>query len=874
MDGPTLYAELKRRRVIATAAWYAATSFVALQGADIVVPALHLPQRLTTILVVAALIGFPVVLVLSWFFNITRDRTDVDATDAHTRAGFHLSWSWRLVTAISVFAFAIIAASVITQYSRVGSLLGATTLRCADGSPAPCSHAVPMNPDAYVVLPFADDSENGHGINGDLAARLVSEGLESWNDISIADPIRVNEAMRRHSVEFRSAIPVDSGVAIARSEGAGRLIMGEVWRFGDTTRVRATLYDVASGVRSLRSREVRLADGSSLVSGTMRSLADALLLADTKPDAKSARHSTTSLRALRAYDLGLRLLNDWDLQGAAREFATAVQIDTAFTHARYWLAQAQLWAADTTATWRMHAAQAASQRARLTPKDGILAVAMSRLAARDYPGACDAYRSLVGTDSLNFAAWFGLGDCRAFDRAVVRDVRSKSGFSFRSSFHSAIAAYQHALALVPSFNFAFRTSAVSRFSYVLLRAHTSFRTGRLAQADSVKFAAWPDLEADTLAFVPYPHVQLARGAPETLPQNRNKALERARLIHRDLALEWARSYPTNASAYEALSNALESLGTIAEGKSADASALVATHEAQRFALDADARVRLAVAEVRLLVKAQQFDEAESEASEALERWTSPTPSQAAQLATLAALTGRIHQMASLLQQSGPVFEQDIPITGEDVTPPLPLVEATLKLLAYASFGVPHDSLRVLSERAHRILNAYVLPEQRDVMHAATLERASRYLFFTTGPDDTHHSSRPTSELIMAQRDLLRRDTAAVRSRLVNLGRIRQGWWPGEAAVDGTLTEVQLYLALGDTATAKRNMDALLAALWTITPYQFNQAYQAAALVRIMALRVELAHRDNDERTARRWGQAVKQIWRYSDRDLKPLRSKM
>ena len=62
--------ELKRRRVVRVAIVYAAVAFGVLQAADVLVPALHLPEALSTAIAVLAILGFPIALVLAWAFDI------------------------------------------------------------------------------------------------------------------------------------------------------------------------------------------------------------------------------------------------------------------------------------------------------------------------------------------------------------------------------------------------------------------------------------------------------------------------------------------------------------------------------------------------------------------------------------------------------------------------------------------------------------------------------------------------------------------------------------------------------------------------------------------------------------------------------------
>ena len=76
MSEPTyqrLFAELKRRKVFRVAAVYGAVAFVVLQVADIMVPALALPDAFMRGIALLAILLFPVALVLAWAFEVTPD---------------------------------------------------------------------------------------------------------------------------------------------------------------------------------------------------------------------------------------------------------------------------------------------------------------------------------------------------------------------------------------------------------------------------------------------------------------------------------------------------------------------------------------------------------------------------------------------------------------------------------------------------------------------------------------------------------------------------------------------------------------------------------------------------------------------------------
>ncbi|HSR40763.1 MAG TPA: hypothetical protein VLL48_01290, partial [Longimicrobiales bacterium] len=66
-----LLAELKRRHVIRVGFAYLVVSFAVLQGADLVLPALQLPDWTFRLLVFLVLFCFPIALVLAWVYDLT-----------------------------------------------------------------------------------------------------------------------------------------------------------------------------------------------------------------------------------------------------------------------------------------------------------------------------------------------------------------------------------------------------------------------------------------------------------------------------------------------------------------------------------------------------------------------------------------------------------------------------------------------------------------------------------------------------------------------------------------------------------------------------------------------------------------------------------
>ena len=66
-----LIKQLQRRQVFKVATIYAVAAWPLVQIADLVVPAIGLPDSVMTLLLLVFLFGFPLALTFAWFFNFT-----------------------------------------------------------------------------------------------------------------------------------------------------------------------------------------------------------------------------------------------------------------------------------------------------------------------------------------------------------------------------------------------------------------------------------------------------------------------------------------------------------------------------------------------------------------------------------------------------------------------------------------------------------------------------------------------------------------------------------------------------------------------------------------------------------------------------------
>src|SRR5207237_1162348 len=155
-------------------------------------------------------------------------------------------------------------------------------------------------------------------------------------------------------------------------------------------------------------------------------------------------------------------------------------------------------------------------------------------------------------DSVHIDALCVLAQCNAEDPVVIRDPGDSARFVFRGSWHTAALAYQKALVLAPSFNFAFGSSARERMARLLLAEEFWWREGRF---DTLPFFAFPEVAGDTVAFYPLSGADMARGGHR--PKTQARALALNRKVLSDIATARVEAFPQHPLAHRALSHALQ-----------------------------------------------------------------------------------------------------------------------------------------------------------------------------------------------------------------------------------------------------------------------------------------------------------------------------
>jgi len=251
------------------------------------------------------------------------------------------------------------------------------------------------------------------------------------------------------------------------------------------------------------------------------------------------------------------------------------------------------------------------------------------------------------------------------------------------------------------------------------------------------------------------------------------------------------------------------------------------------------------------------------------------PREVAGPAGVAVLLGRPALAARLVAPEDPETEYPSSADNQSVTIPMAALRVGLELLAYASVGAPAESVAALEQRVERS-TASLPAAARPAVRSALLDVPAELVFDAMGPRPAHRVTPPGPSWLMAmQWALAHGDTtgprATVTAKLEQGGGLlsREDYPP-----DGAYLDAHLLLAVGDTAAAERTLDAPLNNLAKLHSYLLRYLPLAGGLVRMMALRADLAGTHGDGLTARRWANAVVTLWSGSEPAVQPVVRRM
>ena len=711
----------------------------------------------------------------------------------------------------------------------------------------------------YAVLPIENAISAGNGNDLDQSMR---DAVARWEGISVPDLPEVREAVARHA---ERGVSMASGRAAALSLTAGRYLRSDLSRGSDgSLRIHGALYATSDNVL-LADTTAAIGPDLSRADSTFALLAERLLLRrPATPVRPGGDRGSYSLPARQAFIRGMSAIQRWDLPAADSQFATAIAADPQYAAADLWLAVVRSWSGGPVAAWRPAARRAMSGATALAARDQAVAAVVLARAEGDYVAACAGWKRMAIDHPNDFVAWYGSADCQHADSVVVRDPRSPSGWRFRTSYQSALDAYQRAFGLLPSTLNGLRRGSFHDLRELFGTSGSELRAGFAAYPDTSRFAAYSAWRGDTLAFVPAAFHDVMELRPGASPSrsSHSAAVQQQRALFLDVARAWAAVDPRNSAAVEAVAVALDLLR--------DRTALDTLTRARSVATTPGQRTHLAIVEVFMRLKrALPADTVELRSTRRLAdsilAGAGAAAPDAATLMNLAALTGRAELLGRLARLRG---------ANADWRVLRPLDGLALPLLMYSALGGPLDSLSHLERAVERAIAADVPADDQEAERLAWLGRSATLAYPVHRSGAIMTLSGRGDPLVDAMAADARGDRTAALRILSAAGRAHERIDPAEVSLEGLLPEAWLLARLGRAADAITRVDPTLQSIARVPMDIMEDPVATAALVRAMVLRAQLADAMGDRKGAHDWSTAVRILWSAADPFLQPVVGQM
>ncbi len=336
----SLFDELKRRNVFRVGIAYLVLGWVLLQVVGVVVPILQLPDWVARFVLLMLLIGFPLVLIFAWAFELTPDgikrEKDIDRTQSITpQTGRKLD---RVI--IGCLALAVVLLLGDRFWDREKGEMGSEPFSAASENVIPAKAGISESPAepmketvateiSVAVLPFVNMSD-------DPSNEYFSDGIseELLNVLVRVKGLRVPS--RTSSFSFKGT---DKKInQIGKELQVDHVLEGSVRKSGDRIRVTAQLIDVNTDTHLWSETYTRKVDDIFAVQDEIaQAIVTALKLTLSGAEQSSlAQHSTDNVEAYNKYLLGRHLWNQRTTQSlldAVAPLQEAVALDPQYDQA-------------------------------------------------------------------------------------------------------------------------------------------------------------------------------------------------------------------------------------------------------------------------------------------------------------------------------------------------------------------------------------------------------------------------------------------------------------------------------------------------------------------------------------------------------------
>jgi len=319
--------ELKRRKVIKVIAMYAGGAYVLIELANNVVGPLNLPDWTPRLVIIIALAGFPIMVVLSWIFDITPEglKKSESIEEARKEESLQIPVRRRIKASDVIIAVLVIVVGILAfpkVFKRSAGLRAMT---------------IPVT----VVNEFGE-KDTRRVFKEDYLTKLVvfpftneaNDSLENWMQYGIMDAIWHDLVQFNYILceSESSATHRQEQIKYARTNNSPHFLTGDFRIEDGTYEITSRLYQTASGILKAE-RVFRGNDFFSLIDTiTLQTRIDLGVfksILNSVPDLPVHEQLTNNMEAYRYYETG-RFVDS-----LFYNINKAIKLDSTFTQALY-----------------------------------------------------------------------------------------------------------------------------------------------------------------------------------------------------------------------------------------------------------------------------------------------------------------------------------------------------------------------------------------------------------------------------------------------------------------------------------------------------------------------------------------------------------
>ena len=388
--------ELQRRKVSQTGVLYLVAAWLLLQFSDASFEALGLGDDSVRLILITAVIGFPITLLLSWFYDVKPADGPVNSSSSSQGVGYVL-----------IGALIAIPLAIAYQWYYTDDLnYGAQESELA-------SDYVPQ-PNSIAVLAFNNLSgDTQYDYLGDGIAEEIINALSSTGRLLVA-PRTSSFLYKNNTLDMRD---------IGKQLGVQYMLEGSVRRINKNLRVIATLVNVSEGFQTWsRSYNQGVSHIFDVQQDISRKVVQSLnIVLSSEKDAELGAPRTLSVDAYDAYLQGLDYLNrpvtQSSLDSAISLFGKSIELDSEYSDAYAGLCEAYLkkYVETKTVDWFTKAENSCTETLRFDLNTVELRVALGNLYLQsgEYQRAVQQLEIALERDPQNINSLSTLAKTRA-----------------------------------------------------------------------------------------------------------------------------------------------------------------------------------------------------------------------------------------------------------------------------------------------------------------------------------------------------------------------------------------------------------------------------------------------------------------------------